>query len=151
MFILNTLLNGSAYPAAIPHGQAAVADGVIAGSFSITPKWDTDSLEPFGTHAVTGVATEAATACIGRENSTVDFGNQIVLMHPLSGGADDVVAVLQHERMGVGMPEVVEGVDFIRPAGSTVDGSKGLICGFLYPPPQEHPAPGKWTDRAITS
>ena len=70
-------------PFAISHGQAAVAHGVVARGFRVTPEVDAERGFPLGAHAVSRVAAEAAAAGIGGKGGAVEAGGEVVLVHPL--------------------------------------------------------------------
>ena len=100
--------SGSLYPATITRGKAAIADRVVARGFQISPHGHAYSLIPLSTHAAAGVTAETAATSIGSKSCFINLGGQIVLMHPLRRSTDNIIAVLQHEGMGIRVAEIIE-------------------------------------------
>ena len=88
------------HPFAGAFGEFTVADGVVAGGFRVAPEGEAEGFLPGGAHAVAGVAAVADAVGIRGEGFFAEELTDILLVNPLGGGGNDVVAVVEHHGVG---------------------------------------------------
>jgi len=97
-------------PTAAHDRHFPLADNDVSGGPASTHQRDAHGLFPCGAHAFPRVATPAFALGIARENAGFDAW-KITLMEPSRGRGHDVIAVIKHEGVSIGVPKKVEGFD----------------------------------------
>ena len=100
--------------------ELTLADDGVVGGADRALEGDADGAFPGRAHAFSGMAAPALAVGIAGEYRGPDAG-QVALVQPGGGGRHDFIAVIEHERIAVGMAEEIERGDGAFGAG--VDGA----------------------------